>query len=367
MKKTAIITIAIFLLLGTAVFAMPSYILSRETLPTPGIVITPGMSADEKSIGLDSDEAETEPPPEPVVTDITLTFVGDCMLATDRGGEWDGSFNLLAKQVEPTYFLENFIELFENDDWTIANLENVFTDDPNIKTRAKGYTPAYWYKSGTENTAILTESSVEVVSLANNHCDDYGTKGLADTREALDGAGVIWGDNDNMVILEKDGYKIAVYCCTFYYSGYDTLISKKLAETEADYKIVYFHGGTERVHEPDAWKASGARRMIDNGADLVIGGHPHVLQPVEIYKGKTIVHSLGNFCFGGSRSEENRTMVYRLYLTFTDGVLTAEADEIIPCYLYSDPYKPAIITDQTDYDAVMAFLNGETDSPMPKK
>ena len=210
MKKTAIITIAIFLLLGTAVFAMPSYILSRETLPTPGIVITPGMSADEKSIGLDSDEAETEPPPEPVVTDITLTFVGDCMLATDRGGEWEGSFNLLAKQVEPPYFLENFIELFENDDWTIANLENVFTDDPNIKTRAKGYTPAYWYKSGTENTAILTESSVEVVSLANNHCDDYGTKGLTDTREALDGAGVIWGDNDNMVILEKDGYKIAV-------------------------------------------------------------------------------------------------------------------------------------------------------------
>ena len=364
MKKAAIITIIFFILLGAAVFSLPPIILSRADEPTPGVTLTPEMSTDKSHGTLDSDEPEVEPP---LVTKITLTFVGECMLATDRGGEWEGSFNLLAKQVKPTYFLENFIELFEDDDWTIANLENVFTDDPNIRTRAKGYTPAYWYKSGTENTAILTGSSVEVVSLANNHSDDYGVKGYSDTRDALDNAGVIWGDNDEIVILEKEGYKIAVYCCTFYYSGYDTIISKKLAEVEADYKIVYFHGGTERVHEPDPWKAAGARRMIDNGADLVIGGHPHVLQPVEIYKGRTIVHSLGNFCFGGSKSEENRTMVYRLYLTFTDGILTAEADEIIPCYLYSDPYKPAIITDQTDYDAVMAFLNGVTDSPMPKK
>lgn len=364
MKKAAIFTIIFFALVGAAVALTPGYILSRESVPTPGIVVTPELSGAVPSSGLTFDEPETEPP---LITNITLSFVGDCMLATDRGGEWQGSFNLLAKQVESTYFLENFIELFEDDDWTIANLENVFTDDPNIKTRAKNHSPAYWYKSGTENTAILTESSVEVVSLANNHSEDYGTKGYSDTRDALDSAGVIWGDNDNMVILEKEGYRIAVYCCTFYYSGYDTIISKKLSETDADFKIVYFHGGTERVHEPDSWKAIGARRMIDNGADLVIGGHPHVLQPVEIYKGKTIIHSLGNFCFGGSRSEENRTMVYRLYLTLTDGALTAQSDEIIPCYLYSDPYKPAIITDETDYNAVMAFLNGETDSPLPKK
>lgn len=366
MKKAALITIIICIILAACTAAVPAYILSRDSEPSPGVVITPSIEPGSQSPSVDSEESETEPPPEPVVTNITMTFVGDCMLATDRGGEWDGSFNLLAKQVEPSYFLENFIELFQDDDWTVANLENVFTDDPTVKTRAKGYTPAYWYKSGTENTAILTEASVDVVSLANNHSDDYGSKGASDTREALDEAGVIWGDNDKLLVLEKEGYKIALYCCTFYYTGYDTIISKKLAEVDADYKIVYFHGGTERVHEPDAWKAAGARRMIDSGADLVIGGHPHVLQPVEIYKGRTIVHSLGNFCFGGSRSEENRTMVYRLYLTFTDGELTAETDEIIPCYLYSDPYKPAIITDENHKEAVMAFLRGETDSPISK-
>ena len=97
--------------------------------------------------------------PEPVITEIVMSFVGDCMLATDRGGEYDGSFNALANEVDPSYFLENFIELFESDDWTVVNLENVFSDDPNVYPRNKGYTPAYWYKSKTANTAILTRAA----------------------------------------------------------------------------------------------------------------------------------------------------------------------------------------------------------------
>ncbi len=364
MKIAVIVTTLLCLLALAGLAAVPGYILSRPVEPMDGAPLQAPLCTDSESPRIAAEEAETEPPPEPM--NITLSFVGDCMLATDRGGEWQGSFNLLAKQVEPTYFLENFIELFENDDWTIANLENVFTDDSTLLTRAKGYTPAYWYKSGTENTAILTESSVEVVSLANNHSTDYGNAGLEDTREALDAAGVTWGDDDNMVVLEKEGYKIAVYCCTFYYSSREYEIMKKLNDVDADYKIVYFHGGTERIHEPDGWKAAGARRMVDLGADLVIGGHPHVLQPVEEYNGKKILHSLGNFCFGGSRSEENRTMVYRLYLTVTEGELTAVEDEIIPCYLYTDLYKPGIITDETEKETVMSFLRGEIPSPIKK-
>lgn len=362
--KAAAATLCAVLAVGAAV-AVPAYSAYSRPLPeTPGIVLSETVPNGSPSPSVPPEVSETEPPPEKVVTDITLTFVGDCMLATDRGWEYDGSFNKLANEVDPSYFLENFKELFENDDWTIANLENVFTDDATLLPRGKGYTPAYWYKSKTANTAILTVGSVEVVSLANNHSDDYGTKGLADTRAALDSAGVVWGDNDNMVILEKEGFKIAVYCTTFYYGGYEKIIADKLNETGADYKIAYFHGGTERVHVPDGWKAAGARRMIDYGVDLAIGGHPHVLQPVEEYKGKKILHSLGNFCFGGSRSEENRTMVYRLYLTVTDGELTDVSDEIIPCYLYTDLYKPGIITDQKDYDAVMTFLNGGSESPL---
>lgn len=298
------------------------------------------------------------------LTDITLSFVGDCMLATDRGGEYAGSFNKLANEVEPSYFFENFTKLFEADDWTVANLENVFTDNPQAPRRNKGYTPAYWYKSPTKNTAILNAGSVEIVSLANNHSEDYGDVGYADTRKALDDAGIIWGDNSNIVILEKDGFKIALYLCTYYYGGYEVKIADKLSEVEADYKIVYFHGGTERVHTPDTWKSNGAKYIADNGADLVIGGHPHVLQPIEEYNGKTIVHSLGNFVFGGSRSEENRTVVYRTTLTVSNGILLDTTDEVIPCYVYTDLYKPGIITDAEEMAAVNAFLAGERGSPL---
>ncbi len=365
MKKFIVLFFFLITALTLAALSqIPAMIVEHPEEPTPGVVLTPPAVPGTPGLTVPGEETLEEVP---VLSDITLTFVGDCMLATDRGGEWEGSFNLLAKNVEPSYFLENFIELFENDDWTIANLENVFTDDPTIRTQPKGYTPAYWYKSGTQNTDILTSASVEIVSLANNHSGDYGTAGYEDTREALDAAGIRWGDDENLVFLEKDGFTIALYCCTFYYNGYDTIISQKMKEVEADYKIVYFHGGTERVHVPDDWKAAGARRMIDSGIDLVIGGHPHVLQPVETYKGHTILHSLGNFCFGGSRNEENRTIVYRLTFHFIDGVLTDLSEEIIPCYLYTELYKPGIITDERDYNAVIAFLSGETDSPLPKK
>ncbi|MBQ8248365.1 MAG: CapA family protein, partial [Clostridia bacterium] len=108
----------------------------------------------------------------------------------------------------------------------------------------------------------------------------------------------------------------------------------------------------------------GCRRMLDNGIDIVIGHHPHVLQPIEIYNGKTIVHSLGNFVFGGSRSEENRTIVYRLKLKVVNDELISVTDEVIPCYVYTDLYKPGIIEDETEIAAVHAFLRGETDSPI---
>lgn len=359
MKTNQIISAAIYILLSlslTAVIYITTIGQGRyiPTVPTPSVATSTALS--------EPSTAETEPRPAPV--SVTISFVGDCMLATDRGGEWDGSFNALAKKSHPSYFLESFTELFESDDWTVANLENVLTDNTDAPMRNKGYSPAYWYRSSTQNTAILTEGSVEIVSLANNHSEDYGAVGYADTRAALEDAGVLWGDNNNIVMLEKDGFTIALYCTTFYYKGYESVISNKMAQVDADYKIVYFHGGTERIHKPDAWKAEGCRRMIDSGIDIVIGHHPHVLQPIEVYNGKTIVHSLGNFVFGGSLREENRTIVYRLHLTACDGELISITDEVIPCYVYTDLYKPGIITNEAEIAAVHAFLSGESDSPI---
>ncbi len=308
---------------------------------------------------------ETLPPEtEPPVTEININFVGDLMLASEKGREYSGSFITVERNQGPEYFLSNFRDIFANDDWTVGNLECVFTDKP-LPEVGKGYSPAYWYKASTSYTDILTKSSVEIVSVANNHSMDYGDEGYQDTKDCLDAAGVLWGDNDNVVVVEKDGFKIAMLLCTYFSSGNDVYLMKTLNSVEADYKIVYFHGGTERVHVPDGWKAAGCKRMIDAGADLVIGGHPHVLQPIESYNGKTIVHSLGNFCFGGSRrNEENRTIVFQLHLTVQNGMLTSDTYSVVPCYLYGNDYQPDIITDEAEIATLNSFLAGEIPDPM---
>ena len=107
---------------------------------------------------------------------------------------------------------------------------------------------------------------------------------------------------------------------------------------------------------------------MDAGADLVIGNHPHVLQPMEMYNGVRIIYSLGNFCFGGSRSPENRTVMYTLQLTINKDGNTVEevTDNIIPCYVYTgstNNWQPAPIADETEKQNVIDFMNWKRETP----
>ena len=111
-----------------------------------------------------------------------------------------------------------------------------------------------------------------------------------------------------------------------------------------------------------------SRRLIDNGADLVLGNHPHVLQPREVYKGKEIIYSLGNFCFGGSRGPENRTIIYQLILRVENGELVSAASELIPCYVHTggrvNNYCPAPIEDEAQARRVLDFMDGKAKLPL---
>ena len=96
---------------------------------------------------------------------------------------------------------------------------------------------------------------------------------------------------------------------------------------------------------------------------MVIGGHPHVLQPMEEYNGAQIVHSLGNFMFGGQRYPENRTIIYQKILTVKGGELLSEDYEIIPCYCFGEDWQPAIIEDEGEYNGVISYMHGEAATP----
>lgn len=308
---------------------------------------------------------ETEP-----TFDIKLSFVGDCMLATYKDQMTSGSFNEYSKNNPPEYFLSKVKNIFEDDDFTTVNLENVFSDQK-ISEIPKSGDRVFWFKSNTSNVKILTSSSVEGVSLANNHTNDYGKEGYNDTIMTVENAGLKYGTNNEKVIYyEKEGFKIAVICSGLWGEHGTTPIINKIKEAEekSDYQVVFYHGGTEGIHKPEEWKQRASRKLIDNGADLVIGNHPHVLQPIEEYNGKTIVYSLGNFCYGGHRQPKNRTVIFQKTLTIDKKTMNVnlETDNIIPCYVYTkntNNYQPTPITNEEEKQRVLDFMNQKIDTP----
>lgn len=299
---------------------------------------------------------------------IVLSFAGDMMLASLYGQKAAGNFLGYAAEQEPEYFLQHVRPIFEADDFTVVNLETVLTDRA-LTPVEKDTDPAYWFRGPASNTAILTSSGVEAVSLANNHTGDYGAAGLKDTVKAVTDAGLEYGDNNRTFYLEKNGYRIAVICHGLWVERQASDIVRRIqaASEDSDFQIVFYHGGAEGVHMPEAWKMRASRRLVDAGADLVLGNHPHVLQPREIYKGVNIVYSLGNFCYGGSRQPRNRTIIYQLTLHVKEGKLAGTAEEIIPCYVHTgakvNNYCPAPITDEAERQRVLDFMNWKLNLP----
>ena len=298
---------------------------------------------------------------------VELSFLGDCMLSTYLGQSQPGSFNAYAAAQPPGYFFSQVSGILGADDLTVANLETVLTDR-NLTPVEKDHDPAYWFRGPSANAGILTAGGVEAVSLANNHTGDYGAAGRADTVAAVEGAGLSWGGNDRTVYWDKNGFTVAVICHGLWSESQTAQIIPRIekAAERSDYQIVFYHGGTEGVYQPDPWRVRASRRLADAGADLVVGNHPHVLQPAEVYHGVPIVYSLGNFCYGGSRRPENRTVIYQMRLTVQDGKVLRQEPVIIPCYVYTgktNNFQPAPITDAAERQRVLDFMAGKAVSP----
>ena len=382
-KKQVIYIILIIITFLTSIFSSKLYFdkieqkksnnnLSKTTQPTikeknetknTNEVKTTTKKVDENSIDNDNSKTIND------TFNIKLSFAGDTMLASYKDQTTPGSFNEYANNKEPSYFLSKVSNVFKEDDFTILNLENVLTDQQ-LEEVNKNSEPAYWYKSKTDNIKILTTSSIEGLSVSNNHTNDYGPIGKQDTINTIVNANIQYGDYNNIMYFEKNNYKIAVICKGLWIESQTNEIIKiiKEAEQNSDYQIVFFHGGQEKIHHPEEWKVNATRKLIDNGADLVIGSHPHVIQPREIYKGKEIIYSLGNFCYGGNRNPENRTIIYQMNLTIdNNNTLVNENSEIIPCYVYTtktNNYQPAPIEDETIKNKVLNFMDWKEDTPL---
>ena len=301
-------------------------------------------------------------------TVINLTFIGDSLLASFKGEKTKNNFQDLLETHDYSFPYKNVSSIFKADDFTIANGENVFTDKDLIE-REKDHDPAYWYKAKTKYANIYKESSIELVSLMNNHSYDYGSTGFLDTKKALEDVGVIPGVEE-VVILEKEGVKIGLICTNLFHEFQANEVLKKIEKIKesVNYIVIYFHGGIEYQYKPSSEIVTYSHKFIDRGADLVIGCHPHVLQPIEIYKNKTIVYSLGSFIFGGTLNLVNRTIIYQVKLTFLKNELIVQDTNIIPCYLYSskieyENYQPGIINNPEEKRRVIDFMKGIREFP----
>ena len=297
------------------------------------------------------------PSPTPAVTTITCSFAGDVTLGSDLINQNSArNFYVVYDKVQDdSYFFANVLPIFETDDLTLVNLEGVLSD------RGERQDKTYAFRGKPSYVNILVNGSVEAVSMANNHSLDYGQVSHDDTRTILADAGILYA-YENLVsyttIKDIKVAMISIYAIRNGLDGSKALLDQTIAEAkeqEADLIITSFHWGNEGTPKLKADQTELAHYAIDLGSNLVLGHHPHVLQPIEYYKGCYIVYSLANFCFGGNTNPKDKdTIIFRQTFTFTDSVLQPEkcTAEVIPCSVSSvkekNNYQP---TPQTGKEA----------------
>lgn len=289
---------------------------------------------------LAAEEAEKGTYQEGLDTTISLSAVGDCTLGTDDQYDEETNFTTVYEGNGEEFFFANVLPVTSADDITVANLEGPLTDS---EEKAEGR--SYNFHGEKSYYKILQEGSVEAVNLANNHSYDYGEEGYEDTKEVLENNDIANFGYDRVDTVEVNGIKVGLFGInqSSQTDPEGTMIEDidELRDEGCALVIGVFHWGIELDYEPSAEQVELAHSAIDNGCDVVLGTHPHVVQGVELYNGRYICYSLGNFCFGGnSDPTDYNTMIFQQTFTFEDGWLVVDEDtladaDVIPCSVSS--------------------------------
>ncbi len=342
-----------------------AYVHAPLALVLLGSAIATGCVADSKEAPDDADAPVLETPAldllaspakpavaleqtEPTDDDsILLSAVGDCTLGDPAGAERaPGSFHKMHENAggDLSRPFSGVIEVLDQDDLTIANLEGTLT------TAKHREGTAFAFRGRPEFASMLTKGSVEVVSLANNHSADCGARGIEDTKKSLEQADVGYfglGHVDKRTIKGIEVVNLG-------YTGGRLDVRDAMAKAVKHEKrpdnlvVVSFHWGIEGEHSANDVQQKLAYAAVDAGADLVLGHHPHVLQGIEVYKGKHVVYSLGNFVFGGNAQPASiESMIFQARFKKTDGVVTGAGTEIIPVHFSGDKtqndFRPVLV------------------------
>ena len=315
-----------------------------------------------------------EQQPEARYKTVEALFLGDICLGTSFGSKH--KFQDVYNEKGAEYFFSGVKEEFKDKDLIVANLENVFTNNKNYQ-EGKLYT----YKANPKYIDIIKKSGITYFGTVNNHMGDYLQSGFDDSVRNLEAEGIKWfGTNEiksNSVelgdivvnrkeIYEKEGFKIGLLAYNGFYESYatDNMIKRDVEyfrEKEADYIVALVHWGGQNTHEITPRQKSYGRHLIDMGIDLIIGGHPHAVQEIEVYKGKRIYYSLGDFLFVERRVPEHAdSLMVQLKLTkMPDGIIVEEFRNISAFWGGSkteNTFRPVTNKDKKDIERVYKLI-----------
>lgn len=292
---------------------------------------------------------------------LIITAAGDMTIGGDVRKRGDSIFEReLKKQGGDLNFItRNVGDIFKNDDMTIVNFESTLTTAPVYKANNE-----FVFSAPPEYVKILTDGGIEAVALENNHVMDHGETGLNETKATLDAAGIVWSDSKNLGVFRVHDVSIAMLTYQQYREKVEELLVQvpldvQNAKAQHDIVIVSFHWGQELDYKPNRNQINLGRATIDAGADLVLGHHSHRINPIEYYKGKYIVYSLGNFSFAGNnKPSDMSTFLFQQRFIVKPGSVQSDSFRIIPSRISSrTDYNDFALTPFTDQRLIDNVIN----------
>lgn len=281
----------------------------------------------------------------------TMLFVGDIMLSRginqvmERRGDWNYPFIYVA-------------DFLRSADLVFGNLEGPISD--------KGYDTGglYSFRANPLSIQGLLFAGFDILSVANNHMFDYSSEALIDTFRNLEknnisyvGAGDDFERAHKTIIKNVNGINIGFLAYTNLLSSYvgssdhkpnmaypdkdQILLDIKNTKDIVDFVVLSFHWGDEYETKSNSYQQDLAYFVIDNGADLVIGHHPHVVQEVEKYKEGYIAYSLGNFIFDQNFSEDTGNGLILEVTIDESRIINVKKHRVE----FTDSYQPFLVRD----------------------
>ena len=363
MKKVIISILTILLLVAFVFFGMylsEKYIMNNTDLTIKEVVDNAFTKEDKKDVK-ENDEPIIVELEEKEDIKVSMSVIGDIMCHNSqyndayKNGEYDFS-----------YVFDDIKEHIETADLAIGNLETTFAG------KDRGYASYPTFNTPEILAQDLKELGIDVVSTANNHSLDTGYKGIESTIDYLDEAGILHTgtyksveDQENIVIKEVNGLKFAFLAYTYGTNGIPVpsgreycinLIDKELIKTHLDLAknlkpdviCVNMHWGIEYQNSPNAEQEELANFLFENGVDIILGSHPHVLQKMESkeillsngeLKNGFVIYSLGNFMSGQTKANTRNSIILKLDIIKegSTGDLRFENINYIPIYTYTYP------------------------------